>query len=182
MLVRKQQSVCVYVCMCEHQPVVWMRLPNIIYGCGAKKRQPLCDDKLPNTIWLGVLSLSLSLSFCISRPLLLYHFFSACLALLPLFFFILYCFSHRPKISLYCCRVVTRKRKNQKDHNTLLFVRFPRHQLELKNNLVIPDSPVSINTILHQIGAILTLFYETDLCRVPSLWLLRAKAACAHFP
>lgn len=179
-----REEIAVCVCVCVH---VWTLASSM--DAPAKHHLRLWCQETVAFVWrqtaqydLAGGALSLSLSFCISRPLLLYHFFSACLALLPLFFLILYCFSHHPKISLYYCRVVTRKRKNQKDHNTLLFVRFPRHQLELKHNLVILDSPVSINTILHQIGAILTLFYETGLCWVPSLWLLRAKAACAHFP
>lgn len=180
-----REEIAVCVCVCVH---VWTLASSM--DAPAKHHLRLWCQETVAFVWQqtaqydlagGALSLSLPFFLYFSPSFIIPLFFC-----LPCFtssiFFILYCFSHRPKISLYCCRVVTRKRKNQKDHNTLLFVRFPRHQLELKHNLVILDSPVSINTILHRIGAILTLFYETGLCWVPSLWLLRAKAACAHFP
>lgn len=62
----------------------------------------------------GALSLSLSLSFCISRPLLLYHFFSACLALLPLFFLSSTAFLIAPKYPCTAAELWQGKEKTKK--------------------------------------------------------------------
>lgn len=179
-----REEIAVCVCVCVH---VWTLASSM--DAPAKHHLRLWCQETVAFVWRqtaqydlagGALSLSPFLSVFLA---LFYYttFFLPALLYFLYFFYPLLLFSSPQNIPvlLQSCDKETKKPKRPQHP---LFVRFPRHQLELKHNLVILDSPVSINTILHQIGAILTLFYETGLCWVPSLWLLRAKAACAHFP